>query len=150
MARSMQVYVPNTPHAVAKARQVIADSLVAWGIARSQRDEAIVGDLLLVATELLSNAVKFSSGEVVLALTWSGSVVRVGVTDTASSPAIPRTAGLEAGGGRGLAIVAALSRRWGQSRYAGGRKEVWAEVAIGTRADAGASGGTITTVTLEG
>lgn len=72
---------------MATARQAIADSLAAWGIIGSQRDEAIVDDVLLVATELLSNAVKFSSEEVAMALTWNGRAVRVGVTDDTPSPA---------------------------------------------------------------
>lgn len=149
MARSMQVDVANTPKAVATARQAIADAVEAWGIG-GPHDGAIVDDLLLVTTELLSNAVKFSSGAVTMLLTWRSGVLRVTVTDNAPSPATLRSPGPHASGGRGLAIVAALSSRWGQTPYADGCKEVWAEVLVASRSGAGASGRTTATLILEG
>lgn len=143
----MQVHVPNTPQAVVQARQSIADSLDAWGFGGSVGDGAMVDDLLLIASELLSNAVKFSSGDVALVLRWGGATIRVTVTDNAPAPAALRASGPEAIGGRGLAIIDALSARWGQTPYADGCKEVWAEVSVTPRL--GGSGGSPATVTLE-
>lgn len=149
MAQSMQVRVPNDPESVARARQATAEALEAWGIG-TPVDATAVGDVLLVATELVSNAVKFSSGNVALALTWSGRTVRVGVTDTSPSRAALGTAAPDATGGRGLAIVAALSGRWGQTPYEGGRKEVWAEVQVGPGAGAAGMRGAATVGAAEG
>jgi hypothetical protein len=128
----------------------MTDSLGEWGLAGSPAEVAVVDDLLLIATELLSNAVKFSSGDVALVLTWLGSAIRVSVTDGAPLPAARRAPGPESSGGRGLAIVAALSRRWGQTPYEDGCKKVWAEVSVAYGAGAGGSGGTSTPIFLEG
>lgn len=128
----------------------MAGALSDWGISGSPAEDAVVDDLLLVATELLSNAVKFSSGSVSLALSRKGRNLRVSVTDTAPAPATQRASGPDASGGRGLAIVAALSRRWGQTPFADGRKEVWAEVIITPGSGVGTSRGTFTTAMVEG
>lgn len=147
----MQVHVDNAPEAVGQARQALADTLAAWGFAGAPAGDAVVGDLLLIATELLSNAVKFSSGEVSLALTWTGGSIRVTATDTAPAPAALADPGPDASGGRGLAIVAALAQRWGQTPFRGGRKEVWAEVAVPHRPGArGPRGATTTATAAEG
>lgn len=147
MARSMQIGVPNDPESVARARQATAEALEAWGIGSPM--ETVVGDLLLIATELVSNAVKFSSGTIALALAWSGRTVRVGVTDTSPAPAALGRPAPESTGGRGLAIVAALSGRWGQTAYEEGRKEVWAEVPVGSEAGAAGMRGAATVAAAE-
>jgi Histidine kinase-like ATPase domain len=126
------------------------DSMEAWGLTGTPNEDATVSDLLLIATELLSNAVKFSSGDVTLSLTWTASALRVAVTDNAPSRASPRTPGLDSGGGRGLAIIAALSRRWGQTPFADGCKEVWAEVPVTPRGGAGRGRGPVTPASLGG
>ena len=128
----------------------MAESLAGWGFTASAAENAMVDDLLLIATELLSNAVKFSSDEVALALSVRRRAIRVSVTDSDPSPAAPRAAGLDASGGRGLAIVAALAKRWGQTPYVAGCKEVWAEVSVNPRSRARGGRSTATAVAAEG
>lgn len=127
----------------------MSDCLEAWGLTGTPAEDAVADDLLLIATELLSNAVKFSSGKVSLLLSW-GSALRVAVTDSQPEPAAPRMSGPESSGGRGLAIVAALSARWGQTPFANGSKVVWAEVPLASRAGGGGARGTATVTTAEG
>lgn len=85
-----------------------------------------------------------------LVLTWRGSTLRVSVSDTADLPAQPRVPGPGSSGGRGLAIVAALSSSWGQTAFANGSKEVWAELGVAPRPAAGAPGGAATMVAIGG
>lgn len=71
-------------------------------------------DLLMVTDELVSNAVEHTPGpviEVFLSRTADG--VLVEVSDSSRIPPAPRDAGDFEDSGRGLAIVDALSVRWG-------------------------------------
>lgn len=126
----MQVHVPNSAQSVTRARQAVVEALHEWGIAGSGAEQPAVDDLLLVVTELLSNAVKFSAGDVALVLDWRDDTLRVAVSDTEPSPAMRTRPTADSTGGRGLEIVAALASQWGQTPYADGSKEVWAEVAV--------------------
>ncbi|HEY8626614.1 MAG TPA: ATP-binding protein [Solirubrobacteraceae bacterium] len=96
--------------------------------------EPVRDDALLVASELVSNAVRHSGCapadevEVEVELTPEG--VLIAVTDpgrSGSAPA-PRPEGAVRGGGLGLRIVEAVARRWGAERREGMR--VWAEIAL--------------------
>jgi len=93
-------------------------------------------DVIAVAAELLGNAVRHASalpGDVI-ALRWrvdtddSGTLVELQVCDGGST--LEPRAGMaepDAVGGRGLAIVSALSRTWGYERGAAGQC-VWARL----------------------
>jgi two-component sensor histidine kinase len=93
-----------------------------------------LSDAVAVLAELVGNAVRHAAplpGDVVQ-VAWrvlNGGCVQIWVTDGGSyqSP-VPRVAGPEAVAGRGLAIVAALTARWGVERDARGQC-VWAELA---------------------
>ncbi len=56
-------------------------------------------DALVVVAELVSNAVRHAPGPCVLELSQDGELLRVSVSDTSSSPPVPRPADLTAGGG---------------------------------------------------
>jgi anti-sigma regulatory factor (Ser/Thr protein kinase) len=93
---------------------------------------ATLGDAVAVVAELLGNAVAHANplpGGVVV-LTWrvDPSAVRVQVADGGSvhAPSVLE-ASPDAVGGRGLAIVTALARRWGVERT-GACQCVWAEL----------------------
>ena len=88
-------------------------------------------DVVTVAVELATNAVKFSSrgrgGSFTVEVTWHGSVVRVAVTD-GGAPEGPRLIDDPLGDhGRGLLMVRALSARTGVCGDHRGRL-VWAEI----------------------
>jgi two-component sensor histidine kinase len=84
-------------------------------------------DVVLVADELVANALSHGAAPRTLRLAHSPGVLRLEVQDGASAPARPREGTTT--GGRGLALVVALATNWGQ-RPAGHGKVVWAEFAL--------------------
>ncbi|MFJ9692562.1 ATP-binding protein [Kitasatospora sp. NPDC101183] len=96
----------------------------------------IAGDVLVVLSELATNAVVHGCGgngragvalSAALRLTGDGSSLRVCVSDPGAGLPVVRAADGEAVGGRGLALVLALADRFGVDPLAGGGKSVWAE-----------------------
>ncbi|WP_298461990.1 ATP-binding protein [uncultured Cellulomonas sp.] len=86
------------------------------------------GELLeLLTGELLANAVIHgpAAGSIVVTVSRDGGRVRVAVRD--QSPDLPRLteASPTALGGRGVALVDALSSGWGVEEHAGSGKTVW-------------------------
>jgi anti-sigma regulatory factor (Ser/Thr protein kinase) len=95
-------------------------------------------DAILVASELVTNAVVHSGGSpadtIHVRAVLSRGDVSISVHDPGLSGDAPHLRGadiLQAGGGRGLRIVKQLARRWGFERDRGYR--VWAELATGLR-----------------
>jgi anti-sigma regulatory factor (Ser/Thr protein kinase) len=113
---------------VAKVRHEIAADLAGRSVAQTSVD-----DVVLVASELVGNAVLHGSGADDLDVAWDvqeGTVV-VRVADASAAQPVPRSAGPTDTGGRGLTIVAAIADGWGVRRVARG-KEVWARVRVRT------------------
>lgn len=92
-------------------------------------------ELEVVASELFTNAVRHTKsgrgGRVVVAILIGDGIVRVEVTDEGSGE-LPqlREASEECVSGRGLKVVAGLSREWGVVRSSG-RTTVWSELPTG-------------------
>jgi anti-sigma regulatory factor (Ser/Thr protein kinase) len=87
-------------------------------------DPGVCDDLVLVASELFSNAVLHGRGPVQISLVQKSGHIRLQVFDTGPTwghDTIPDNEH-----GRGLVIVDALSRAWGMTAEHGGRT-VWAE-----------------------
>ena len=83
-------------------------------------------DLRLVLSELVTNAVVHGRGPTIdVRLTADGPVVRGEVVDEGDGFRTPPPRSLDAPGGRGLAIVGALTHRWGVER---GSTHVWFEL----------------------
>jgi len=89
--------------------------------------QAVVDGVLLVASELATNAVLHGAPPIELAACVPRDVVRVEVADGSSDLPHPRHYGSTAATGRGLGIVAAVSHGWGAFERSDG-KTVWAEV----------------------
>ena len=111
--------LPSKLTSVRQARVAIREPLERWKLAD------MIPTTELLVSELVTNAVRYSRGEVTLRLVNEGSLV-CEVTD--SSAALPRL--LQANGddehGRGLQVVRLLAKRWGARRTATG-KVVWCE-----------------------
>jgi anti-sigma regulatory factor (Ser/Thr protein kinase) len=92
--------------------------------------EPRLDDVLLVASEVLTNAIRHGKGPLVVQV-WQGpDVVRVEVVDHGPAEAVhPRERGEGEEGGWGLHIVQALATRWGVAPMGQGPgKRVWFEV----------------------
>ena len=111
----------GTPHAPRSARRFVAETLQRWG-----RDD-LVADGLIVAAELVTNAVLHASADVTVALSRHGDAVQLTVGDSSPHAPMPRRAGSSSLGGRGLLLVGAIAGRWGH-RHVDGGKLVWAEL----------------------
>ncbi|UUU33061.1 ATP-binding protein [Streptomyces sp. CA-210063] len=126
---------PTTNRSVARAR---SDSLAFLSFCGIGREEEFAGDLVLVISELVTNAVTHgrapgtSGRRVGMSIEKDGNVFRVEVRDT-QSDAMPvlceARIGLD-GGGRGLWLVDSLADKWGV-RPEGVGKTVWAEKEFG-------------------
>ncbi|MFC4329904.1 ATP-binding protein [Streptomyces andamanensis] len=117
---------PRDERAAGEARVMVATVLAVWHLPR------LVADAELVASELVTNAVRHARGpDVGMTVTRTGHAkVCVAVAD--GSPLLPRpgSGDLMAETGRGLCLVDGLSRDWGVTPCGRG-KSVWAEVGTG-------------------
>lgn len=114
------------PDAPARGRHAVTEVLAGWGCAESVRE-----DLLLVVSELVTNAVVHGAEPIVVTLMRAPERVRVEVTDGLSdaSPHNNRAAP-DAETGRGLSVVTRVACAWGWRASPGRGKTVWAEVPL--------------------
>ncbi|MWK38981.1 SpoIIE family protein phosphatase [Actinomadura sp. J1-007] len=136
--------LPGDPAAVRRARGLIRDRLAGWGL------EEMVDSTVLLASELVTNAIRHAGGRITLRLVREGGLVcevfdssdgrpRVrqhgaalegaAGADGADPDGADRGAAGMAETGRGLHVVGRLSERWGVRRTAGG-KAVWCEQSL--------------------
>jgi hypothetical protein len=87
-----------------------------------------LGDVLLVVTELVENVAQHTDGYGLLRLSVRPRLVLIQVSDTSRELPEVQPMGSGGSGGRGLLLVASLSRAWGVRRLPTG-KVVWAELA---------------------
>ncbi|MFF4465256.1 SpoIIE family protein phosphatase [Streptomyces mirabilis] len=118
--------LPNEPAAVRIARQAAAHQLGEWGL------EHLVATVELIVSELVTNAISYGDGPIRLRLI-QHQVLTCEVSDSSTSHPRPRQPHIIDENGRGLFLVAQLSRRWG-SRSATDGKVVWAEQDLPTKA----------------
>ncbi|QNP66497.1 SpoIIE family protein phosphatase [Streptomyces genisteinicus] len=111
------------PDAVMHARRFTARTLRSWGV-REEADAA-----LLVVSELVTNAIAHTRGEVRLHLALSSDRLRVAVSDASPRSPVKPQVEWDSTGGRGLLIVEATTSAWGAVPLSGG-KQVWAEIPV--------------------
>jgi anti-sigma regulatory factor (Ser/Thr protein kinase) len=123
-AREFRCSFAPEPAASARARKRLTPILTAWGLSSRQSHDA-----LLVANELVANAVDHARTPLELLVSFTGASVLIKVRD--GSVVEPRLQAFDrtAPRGRGLQFVDALARRWSWQAEAHG-KVVWAEMAI--------------------
>jgi len=122
------LYIPNDPRAVTVCRRTLRLILTMHGLIR------LVDTAELLATELVSNAVRHTKGPAALRVRWSAGVLRIGAWDASPEPPEPpgvldQLVDLETG--RGLALVRACADLWGWQPLArnGNRgKYVWCDL----------------------
>jgi PAS domain S-box-containing protein len=111
--------LPSDPAIVASARSLAVRQLVEWGL----EDLAITTEL--VVSELVTNAIRYGGGGIRLRLIRQD-VLICEVSDSSSTSPRLRHARTTDEGGRGLFLVARMTRRWG-TRYTTSGKLIWAE-----------------------
>ncbi|MGP2437581.1 ATP-binding protein [Streptomyces sp. JW3] len=126
-----ELHFPRDPRGPAVARTTLKAVLGAHGLGElGERAE-------LLASELTTNAVRYSLGPATVRLRWANPVLRVSVTDTC--PLVPvrlGSAGPDCERGRGLLILDLLADGWGgcrlgESVFGIGGKRVWFELVLG-------------------
>ncbi|MFB7500393.1 ATP-binding protein [Streptomyces sp. NPDC056161] len=109
-------FLPDPP-AVADMRASAARFLVRSGVC-----EPVADDVVLVVSELVTNAVQYGGDHPVeLAIRAVEGVLSVSVTDGNPAPAVLKRAGADDENGRGMALVEAFADDWGSTG-----QETWA------------------------
>ncbi|HEY2224487.1 ATP-binding protein [Actinomycetospora sp.] len=118
------------PHAPGRARSRVRDLCRRWGLESEVREAAEI-----VITELVTNAVEHALSPSVVEVERHGDAFRMAVRDYGSRAGhdVPEATfwhvpPMSSSRGRGLAMVAAVSRAWGVLRHPDG-KTIWAEMA---------------------
>ena len=115
--------VPRAPESSSRLRSLLWTTFACWDADAERLDDAA-----LVLSELVGNAVRHAEGDTVqVRLHRRGEVLRIAVLDRSAAAPVPRTASYDDEHGRGMAIIAALSVRWGWEPSGAG-KVVWADV----------------------
>ncbi|WP_200304608.1 SpoIIE family protein phosphatase [Streptomyces adelaidensis] len=117
--RVAQWELPSDPAVVSRARVAVIEQLAAWGL------DELAFTTELVASELVTNAIRHATGPVQLRLLRDRALI-CEVYDAGSTSPRLRRARTEDEGGRGLFLVAQLTERWG-TRYTPDGKTIWTE-----------------------
>ena len=112
------------PVAATRIRRRLRPLLADWGL----RTET-VDDALLVTEEIVANTLDHAGTPFDLVVRLADGVLHIAVRDRSTHAPRVRPFDPRAVRGRGLQMVATLSRRWGCEQHADG-KTVWAELAV--------------------
>ncbi|WHM40419.1 ATP-binding protein [Streptomyces sp. BPTC-684] len=132
----------GTKGVVTRCRDFTAHALADWGWTTTARedDRARVADVLLLVSEVVTNACLHAGGPRELVLRHEDGHLRVEVAD--ASPVAParRSRAPSLPGGHGLMVLDRLAGDWGSIPLGTG-KVVWLEVALPSRAERSHSAG---------
>ncbi|MFD3326206.1 ATP-binding protein [Streptomyces sp. NPDC058701] len=120
----VQLEVGPDPAEVGRARRWARSRLAGSGIGD---DEPLAETLILLISELVTNAVVHTGCPAVLRMLFGEPGVRVEVADASDRAPAPRQAAGDDTGGRGLELVDGLADRWGWQREGAG-KRIWCEI----------------------
>lgn len=114
--------LPDDPRAAGQARQHVREQLAIWELSELEMTTE------LVVSELVGNVSRHASGPSHLRLLRSDTLICEVYDSSLTTPRIRRAAFTDEGG-RGLQLVAAVSRRWG-TRFLPEGKCIWSEQAL--------------------
>ncbi|MBT2489237.1 ATP-binding protein [Streptomyces sp. ISL-96] len=119
---SYGLFIPHDPRAVGVVRATIRSVLAA------ARLDCIVDTVELLASELVTNAYRYSEADAYVSMDWQPGDFRVSVWDHGGGSPKPRSADADDEQGRGLALVESCADEWGVRDYPNG-KNVWFRLA---------------------
>lgn len=127
-ARRTHVELDPVPASVSLARAFVRDVL-------TDADPDARETALLLASELVTNAILHARTSVGLGVVVDEQVALVCVADRVADTAVltPQAQSRTRPGGRGLALVSDLSQQWGTTVYSGG-KSVWFSLPVAAQA----------------
>ncbi|WP_153450073.1 ATP-binding protein [Streptomyces smaragdinus] len=116
--RAIAVPLDSDATAPMRARRAARGTLKSWGLG------VVADDMVVIVSELVTNAVQHGTGPIVIVLRQCDDTLLVKVAD--ASPHLPefRSPTAEDQTGRGLSLVQALSDDWG-CRTRGGHRGKW-------------------------
>jgi CheY-like chemotaxis protein len=122
LRRSASQTFAADPRAASEARRFVGQRGDAWDCAE------LVDNAMLVASELVTNAVIHARTGVELRASFANRILRLEVLDRGPGTPDPRVATSQDENGRGLLLVSALAAAWGVESASEGGKVVWAEL----------------------
>lgn len=120
--RAVRWELDSDREAPGMVRTALRDRLAEWDLVGDD-----VQGALLVATELVTNAVEHAGTRLDVLVTYDGAVLQIAVEDGRAAPPRLRQVDHGAPRGRGLRIVDAIATSWGTVPHTTG-KTVWAQV----------------------
>ena len=129
MRRRIEHTFESRPESAAAARAFVAAVLNEWGIDDTDTSRVFLSDILLIVSELSTNAMQATAEDFRLTVAQGADFVDIAVEDSDPRPAEVNLPPSDQTSGRGLVLVAALSTSWGQETHHGNGKKVWARVA---------------------
>jgi anti-sigma regulatory factor (Ser/Thr protein kinase) len=136
---SLTETLPTTPDAPSLARTLVRS----WLSRAAQCTDEQVANAELLVSELVSNAIKHTSGPLIaLTMTVTTDVVRISIEDSDARLLAPLSdvpPAHSGEGGRGLWLVHQLADKWGSTAIGSGGKAVWFELACREASSPGAN-----------
>jgi anti-sigma regulatory factor (Ser/Thr protein kinase) len=132
---SYSIALAAEPVSASRSRSFVRDHLGEHGLSH------LSDDVELVVSELATNAAIHAHTPFTVSLHAFEATVLLEVEDACRDEPLLVAADVLDCAGRGVAIVDLLSRDWGVSARAGGRKSVWAEFAVTSRPESDARAG---------
>ncbi|XUL94203.1 ATP-binding protein [Streptomyces galilaeus] len=118
--RAIAIPLESDAHAASKARRTTRDTLISWSLGD------LADDMVLVVSELVTNAVQHGEGPIVMILQQHDDTVLAEIADASPSLPVPHVRSAEGESGRGLSLVEAFSDDWGcRTRRSRRGKWVW-------------------------
>nr|WP_161556652.1 ATP-binding protein [Micromonospora acroterricola] len=117
--------LPLASTACAEGRRFVEEQLFRW-----QVPMLVADTMVLLASEIIANAVRHGPPPRHLELCLRADTVRLEVTDSSGVPPVLRHPDVRELGGRGLWLIDTLAARWGWYPRPPG-KVVWSEMPIG-------------------
>jgi anti-sigma regulatory factor (Ser/Thr protein kinase) len=121
-ATSVSADLPADVTAPGRARRIVAASLAAHGF------DDLVEPAVLLASEVVTNAVVHGGGHARLGVEHDHRRIRVTVSDASSARPRRLDLGLDATSGRGVQLLDQLATRWGVDIHPARGKTVWFEL----------------------